>query len=416
MSRIRWLLVVLTFLPNLGVMSTTRYGQLVLSDIVMSLYVAYMLVWYGLSRASWTRSIHQDRRGSIAWIAALFLFWAVVSTVTAGVRFEDVDANMIPFGLLKIGKLLLYVGGAYLTVMGIKEKRDQNALLWSLLLGVTIASVSLPFTTGDEMGRGQNPVEGFVSLNATSVEIAIVLCLLVAAYERGWGSQVWKRVSLILLPMTVLGFVFSQGRGGWLAAVVGLTWFAVRVGPRKKVLVSVAMAILLGAAAYVKIPAFRYQVDLTFQGDPVTGHGSVLRSISESGRPRYWKSEGSKVFEYPLLGRGFFNRFPGSGLDWVGSHNFFIQMFLETGIVGGLLVVALWWQTWKGALERRVVPVEAALVAGLVGGMGGEYFYGGMTLYVVCVCGLLGLVMHSAAVGAERKLSLRTARLGMQRG
>ena len=71
------------------------------------------------------------------------------------------------------------------------------------------------------------------------------------------------------------------------------------------------------------------------------------------------------------------------------SHNFFLQMFLETGVPGGLLVLAIFYGLWRQAgcpaARRRGldVPAKAALLAAVAGGLGGEYFYGGIGLFTL---------------------------------
>jgi hypothetical protein len=99
--------------------------------------------------------------------------------------------------------------------------------------------------------------------------------------------------------------------------------------------------------------------------------------------------EAPKLTNAPLLGTGFYHRGGVSTLWRSGSHNFFIQMFLETGVVGGglvLLILALTWQQAGLAGARRdkiSVATRAALITAVVGGMSGEYYYGGIGLLVL---------------------------------
>ena len=63
-------------------------------------------------------------------------------------------------------------------------------------------------------------------------------------------------------------------------------------------------------------------------------------------------------------------------------------MILETGIVGGVLVLAIVVGMWKQATLLRLtaggsadLALKAAIVTSLVGGMGGEYYYGGIIMF-----------------------------------
>ena len=72
-------------------------------------------------------------------------------------------------------------------------------------------------------------------------------------------------------------------------------------------------------------------------------------------------------------------------------------MFLETGWVGGFLIVLAFRRMWLDAGSRGAeragltTGLRAALVAAAAGGMGGEYFYGGI--------GLLSLFVAYAPTG-----------------
>jgi hypothetical protein len=64
-------------------------------------------------------------------------------------------------------------------------------------------------------------------------------------------------------------------------------------------------------------------------------------------------------------------------------------MFLETGIVGGLLLLAIFALTWRQAKLTAIsqnkisVATRAALITAIVGGMSGEYYYGGVSVLVL---------------------------------
>jgi O-antigen ligase len=108
---------------------------------------------------------------------------------------------------------------------------------------------------------------------------------------------------------------------------------------------------------------------------------------------------GIRQFRSPLLGTGFFHRGGESGIYATGSHNFFLQMFLETGLPGGILMLLIFLRMWKvsGSEIARdsgfTVPVRSALTAAIIGGMSGEYYYGGAGLVVLflvyAACGSL---------------------------
>ena len=64
-------------------------------------------------------------------------------------------------------------------------------------------------------------------------------------------------------------------------------------------------------------------------------------------------------------------------------------MFLETGVVGGVLVImifALMWRQAGSAISRQAkitVATRAALITAIAGGMSGEYYYGNVSVLVL---------------------------------
>jgi O-antigen ligase len=259
--------------------------------------------------------------------------------------------------------------------------------MWGLTIGGTVIAVALPFTEKGIEKVVFDPLRGFKAANALSVELAVLIAFLGVAWVIGWGGRRWRRVAPFCVAGMTVGLAFSHGRGGWLAALVGLAWLMYRrVASRRAAVISVAIC-AAAIIAYNSVSAFRYEVNRTINPDLeyLSRYQIGSLAIDQGGRPKYWIKEGSKVIEAPILGRGFFNRNPGSGLDWVGSHNFWIQMFLESGLPGGAAVLGVLWLLWRESRSRGLLPVEVSLIVVFVGGMGGEYFYGGMPLLVALV-------------------------------
>jgi hypothetical protein len=121
-------------------------------------------------------------------------------------------------------------------------------------------------------------------------------------------------------------------------------------------------------------------------------------SLDDAGRLKNWSAAAKRFPQAPFWGAGFFHRGGYSALRFTGSHNFFLQMFLETGVVGGLLVLLIFFMMWRQAgmvvarSAQLEIPLKCALLAAFVGGFGGEYFYGGPPV--------LALIAVYAPVGA----------------
>ena len=200
-----------------------------------------------------------------------------------------------------------------------------------------------------------------------------------------------------------MGLFCSDGRGGWAAAALGLGYLFLRRGLSRRTLVAIAAVVVVALYCYSSYPAFRYQIDITFFPDEeyrklMAEYGSGIAGVDDGARLMTWTHEAAKFVNAPIFGSGFYHRGRLSGLWTTGSHNFFLQMFLETGAVGGVLVLVILAQMWRQAGSAAAgeagltLPLKAALVAAVAGGMSGEYFYGGIVL--------LSLLLVYAPAGA----------------
>src|SRR6185312_13580583 len=149
---------------------------------------------------------------------------------------------------------------------------------------------------------------------------------------------------------------------------------------------------LLVWGLYVSIPVFQKKVNETIFAGTIRPDIDTTAGIDNGGRPDQWLA-GISQFHSPLFGTGFFHRGGASGIYPTGSHNFFLQLFLETGIPGGLMILYIFYLLWKQADSPSAraagiaLSAKASLIAAVICGMGGEYFYGGMgifTLFLIC--------------------------------
>lgn len=404
MTLSRWwlLLFPLLYLPNLGFASATAFGTLEVSDFLIGPYIALVLF-----------AVHKQgaRQYQRLWPWLLgFVLVAFVSTATIWWRYPVTSSYPVTFGLLKLGKLSLYGVAGVLTARALSLPRHRSRFDWALLAGAVVVAISL-LAMPDRESRwdpsGANLT--YNSLNAISVSMAIMFVWLTGRIWFGGGTERWRRVALWTLPVLLLGFSLSDGRGGWVAALAGLFFLLVRSEVSRRVVAVVALGVCTLGFAYVQFPQFKEDVDRTLWPDQefLARYGAGVAGVDDGARPITWANEVKKFPDAPILGTGFFHRGGASGLWTTGSHNFWLQMLLESGAVGfGVLSIALWmlWRQARRCTQRDCgVALQAALVAALVGGLSGEYFYGGMVLFT--------LLAVYAPVGGERStVCMRAAR------
>ena len=401
----------LLFLPSVNLATSTAFGTLTVSDYLIGPYL--VLVAISL-RHSPTGNFAPVRR---LWVRYLiptmlwFLWWAVISTLSMYFRFSYADQTRIMFGLLKLAKLSLYVVAAVLTMYALarlnpSERRQFDWVMTAigLLTGLTLlisgneenALVSGSTAASSGQVFTDNPI---------SVLMAILLAFLAGKVIDESQPSPWRHATIATLVIMVFGLVIAEGRGGWLAAAAGAAYIGFRRMSWSTVRYVLAGVVLL-VIAYHQIPTFRELVDRTIQPDQafLQDYNAGVMGLDDGARFSILQSEAPKLLDDPILGRGIFHRGGLSGLFSTGSHNFFVQIFLETGLVGGLLVLALAFQMWRHAssFERDAsglaLPTKAAIVAAIIAGLSGEYFYGGTALLVLLLTyvpvGSLPVVRH----------------------
>lgn len=389
-----WLLwLPLLYLPSFSLISETDLGTLELSDffigpLLIFTYLRIQEKWHDRFKTNSRIYVHY-----IIPILIMFLWWAFIASISIGLRYDYSNMYQVNFSLLKVAKLFLYGLTAMLIIFALsKSSRDEYILfLWSFLICGLLVGGGL-FLTGNGNSTGFIETQGAEVLfkdNGVSAMLSIYLAFLIGMLITKQGSKFWRRAASIGLILIVLGFVSARGRGGWVAAVVALVFIGVNINFTQTFRMLI-ISIILFTFAYNNNSTFKSEVDKTL----TPSYSNEIREqagigLDDGARLYSFVIEANRLIEDPLFGRGLFHRGSKSGIWSTGSHNMFLQMFLETGIVGGILVILLIRQMWLSAStdyvkkQRLDIPVKTAIVAAVVVAQSGEYFYGGMVLFTL---------------------------------
>ncbi|WZP00184.1 O-antigen ligase family protein [Isosphaeraceae bacterium EP7] len=374
----------LLFLPNFGLGGSTGFGILELSDFLIG---PFLILAALAGRRRGRTAIHR-----LSPLLIGFIVWASLSTLLIRERYGYGNDIAIFNGALKLGRLALYGFAGVLAAGALSDESSRRNYPWALLASGLVVGIALMkvHDPNDAFHTGQ-AASGYKAANAVSVMMAMLLCYLGGLWIVGLGTPLWRRLAGPGLALMTLGFLISRGRGGWLAALAGAAYLICRRGLSPRLLAGMAGSVVLTGVAYVFIPEFRVELDRTIWPDQqaMVWYQSGVGGFDDGARLSTWSHELSAFTRSPLLGTGFYHRGGASGLWATGSHNFFLQMFLETGLIGGLLVLSIFLRLWilAGSAQSRGlgldVPTRSALVAALVGGLSGEYFYGGMVIFTL---------------------------------
>jgi len=372
------------YLPNMGLGFKTSLGRVDIGDVVIGPLLLMMLL---APRGTNRKAIHQTFPVILA-----FIVWALISTLSIPLRFDQEPLLALFVGVEKLGKFTLYGGVGVLAASRLNTADDRRTWLWSLLaaagmlcIGVLRGAAGAANTA--HAGLYMN-TEAYKAYNEIVVAIGLLFVFLTGMLLDGNGTRTWRRCALLissLLLFTIAGSASSQlhGRSGWFGLFFGILYIFYRHGLRLRVVLVISLLVVGTSLAYFQIPGFEYLVDETFFSER---SASNQAGFNDSGHASTAVHELPKAVDHADLGTGLFHRGGGTGLWVTGPHNFLVAMLLETGVIGFLLIMAIMARFWLAVgrpatrFFRLDTSSRAVLVAAFVACNAGEYFYGGTAL------------------------------------
>ncbi len=417
-----WLLLLPLFcLPDLLFSQETSVGVLKWTD--------YLIGPYLLSIASAGGFSTKDRRlRPLTVLLFVFGFCALVSTLTISLRYGYRSDYFTRLGLAKLAKFGLYAAAGIGTLRVILTSPELRIRLrWSILASLLTVSISV-YTSAtvlnDLPGSPREAGFRYEATNAVSVLMSMLLAFLLGEWGERTTHVAWRNAGVVLLPAIVMGFFLTGGRGGWIGLLLALAYVLVNAGLKPSFVLGGFVLIAIGAVVYTQNPSFSHHVDITLNPALLAEETAFARAtgFDDGNRVTILINESAKLVRSPIFGSGLFHRGAASGLYPTGSHNFFLQMLLETGLVGGGAIIAYFYRLWRTGRGQVIVGARpqlgsrAAMVAAVAGGLSGEYFYGGPTLLMLHV-----LIAPALAFGATAATAAPTlpqpisARMRLQR-
>lgn len=384
----------LLFIPSFGFGIKTPFGTLELIDGLVLPFL--MLLFFA------PKSADSGLRAEIKKIGLFFLAWSAATVLWIYLRYDyPKPIPVMLFSVLKLAKFTLYATVGLAISRRLISDDIRNRFHLSLLGVGVVMGVSLALFKSDAIALFVGDLEMVYKGNIVSASMAILFTYIFVLFLKGYGTPLWRKLVIPSLLIMSIGFANTNGRGGWLAAFVGLAYSYFFF---KKQVRTILIAVYAGISIiglYMAVPAFHDQVNKTFFPDErylQRNEKIGVAGIDDGGRVTSWLNEFSKFKNSPVFGTGFFHRGVVAGIWQDGSHNFWIQMFLETGLVGGLLILIIFFRMWKHSRfminfdDRISIATRAGLVTAFMVGLSGEYFYGSY--------GLLTLLLIYASVGA----------------
>jgi O-antigen ligase len=410
-------------LPNSGLGRTTPVGVFDISDYLLVIWIPLLL----LDR-KWRFTTLGDRLAP--WMMAFFV-WAVIGVASINARYDyGSDYHTMLFSTVKLAKFMVYVLAGSLAASRIPGVERIKAFHWSLLAAALVQGVGMMLSPNKNNSDEILELYGYKSVNGAAVTEVVLLAYLVLLAAEGFGSAYWRKAVSAIGIIGMVAVFTSQSRGAWVAAICVLLYIVAVRGIHKRTMMIAVAAVVLVSASYLMAPEFRDKVDFTLHPElrMETGETRDIHGVDQGGRIDTWMTELKVYADAPIVGTGFYHRGGLTSLWLTGSHNFFLQMLLETGIVGFVIWVGIFVRIWadsdsfQGHRYHMTVPMHGAIVAAVSGLMGGEYFYGGfpMLAMVLVYATTSSLRVSNLSVRGERvrrpiRFMLRTERVRINR-
>lgn len=351
----RWpLLLALLFLPNFWQFDLSgTYGGIKMMDVSLTSFVTVLIFVKKKAQV-------ESRNLSLY----LFVFWIILTVISMLVKYEYNTFNEVIYSSIKVIKYAFYLIGINIILSRISLE-NMKYFLMSLYLSAFLLSLSIMIDSEERI------IHYYTGDNMRAVALCIVLVFLLMLYIFG----VFRRVySIPLLLFFIVALLASKGRGamiGLAATILFYVFLNVRIGNVYIIAFSSALIIW---TVYLSEGQFFEDVNRSLTSEAIGSSGIV---VDDGRRGKILMREFPKILDNPIFGTGFFHRSYLSLLQPEGSHNQILQIFLETGIVGGIIYLTYFFRR----LSRRYFSYDRAvnytIIAAFICGMSGEYFYAG---------------------------------------
>lgn len=331
----------LIFAERRATMGFADEGDRILQIIFFSIYMITVLHLSRQFGEVWALLIRSWPVVAIVGLAMISTLWSIDPSVT--VRRAGALIGTTAFGLFLGHRFGL--GGSLSLV------RSVLATGAVLSLGAVLVVPELAIMQGWHEGAWRGV---FSHKNELGQVMALGGGLLLAAAMR---SGRYRRLQFVLALLCAALVIKAQSLGGLAAlGAMLLVWMAVAVArargtPVRLTLICGALGLVSLAAAYVSIVEFDIGLSQLGRDETLTGRADLWRIIWEHLQARFWLGYGYGAFWTSTAGPAMTVHL---AIDWVpaNSHNGWLDLWLDLGLVGVTIMAALFVATALRAFSR----------------------------------------------------------------
>jgi O-antigen ligase len=318
-----------------------------------------------------TGAMRRPRLWAIDALPALYLLYVIVRVELLPSSFSGTDASLRGiYTTIGVGIVCYYVAAFAATSDRFPEKVAKS-LLWSGIvvaaLGVVDAATGWNLWKATEVGAGtqtRRAVSTFPSAGALGAYLGA--CMVIAVATLAWkGPRTLRLPAVLVIVLSLPAMFFTYSRGPVLGAglvVVVMALVANRV--RWPSLLVFATVVLLIAVAWGRISssaAYHQRLGVT---ETVHTRNEIQRVSLDLFRQKVVFGWGYDTFDKAKLTVS--SRDPR--FDQLTSHNTFLTVLVELGVVGLVLLVLPWFAIgWRAISDAWHSNAERWIIAGSVG-------------------------------------------------
>ncbi|MCP5325514.1 MAG: O-antigen ligase family protein [Oceanospirillaceae bacterium] len=217
---------------------------------------------------------------------------------------------------------------------------------------------------------------GANEMGAFSVMMALVCigCLITC-----WDFKKWRYAFIIALICALIGLLYSYSRGGYLAFIVGFAVIFFKYKNTKKLIMPILLIVIIGL--------FNLPPSIEERFSSIQPEKGQERDESAESRFVFWNLAFSNFYKSPLFGYGYHTaQDPRLNPFQMDTHNYFVKMLLERGLLGFFTFIVLlkifWnlakrnlrWEENDDMTNGMILGMCGVIMALVVGNMFGDRF------------------------------------------
>jgi O-antigen ligase len=356
-------------------------GTLELMDLIIIPFILFVII------GKQGKGILISKRFTI--IILFFIFWITLGVLFLPLRYNYPNFKIFYFSILKVAKFTMYVVTGLL-IIRVFSLKYFNRYFFSLIVTGLLISISIVYVK-----LNVNPLVArsviFSADNVMSAGMCLLLAFLTPFVFKNNFNLFLSTFLKIGFPIMLLGLLLSEGRGGMIAYFISVIYFLRNKFYKLRFSLGILLGVLMIVGFFFMFEEFQYEVLRTFgysqeYNIKMQKNNAGIGGIDDGKRLSGIIVSIGSVLETPIMGTGFYHRGWKTSLMAAGSHNFWLQMLLETGLVGFLLVINLARNCWiitnriKSVDYRLSESFKMVLIAAFIVLNSGEYFYAGEAL------------------------------------